>query len=259
MSGSEGIDVVVERQRVAAQLRRMRDEHLKLGRRGGRGTEGRGRGGGGGGGGERGAITPVTPSDAASRSKGLIEKDDDIIFHQLRKVYPRTRLSPSTTAVADLSFGITRGECFGLLGVNGAGKSTTMKILCREVRASKGSVWLRGRRVTGIYDENDDGKGREEREREKERERERERGGRRRGLLGYCSQENTLLDQLTVEEHLGLFLSLSEHGQRMGKKEQEEYITTFLRALNIEKFARQKAETLSGGNKRKLCLAVRWC
>jgi ABC-type multidrug transport system ATPase subunit len=43
-------------------------------------------------------------------------------------------------AVKNLEFGIRHGECFGLLGVNGAGKSTTMKMLTADVLPTRGTV-----------------------------------------------------------------------------------------------------------------------
>ena len=45
-------------------------------------------------------------------------------------------------AVENLSFGLDRGECFALLGVNGAGKSTTFKILMNEIEATNGIVTI---------------------------------------------------------------------------------------------------------------------
>jgi len=47
-------------------------------------------------------------------------------------------------AVEDLTFGLAEGECFALLGVNGAGKSTTFKSLTGEIEATSGSVKVGG-------------------------------------------------------------------------------------------------------------------
>lgn len=49
--------------------------------------------------------------------------------HNLRKEYRYGCTRQNITAVHNLSFGIENGECFALLGVNGAGKSTTFKVL----------------------------------------------------------------------------------------------------------------------------------
>jgi len=47
-------------------------------------------------------------------------------------------------AVERLSFGLSKGECFALLGVNGAGKSTTFKVLTAEEEPTSGSVSIKG-------------------------------------------------------------------------------------------------------------------
>jgi ABC-type multidrug transport system ATPase subunit len=47
-------------------------------------------------------------------------------------------------AVSDLSFGVEQGECFALLGVNGAGKSTTFKSLTCEVKPTSGKIKIGG-------------------------------------------------------------------------------------------------------------------
>lgn len=54
------------------------------------------------------------------------------------------------TAVNNLSFSVGKGEVVGLLGQNGAGKSTTIKILCNLVRPTAGEVWLDGSPVVGV-------------------------------------------------------------------------------------------------------------
>jgi ATP-binding cassette subfamily A (ABC1) protein 3 len=56
----------------------------------------------------------------------------------LRKVYIVENKNKHKVAVDNVSFGITKGEVFGLLGVNGAGKSTTFKMLAGEVVSTSG-------------------------------------------------------------------------------------------------------------------------
>jgi len=68
------------------------------------------------------------------KSTGLAVK----VSH-LRKVY-----GPQFCAVEDLSFGVNKGECFALLGVNGAGKSSTFKILTGEEELTAGEVQIQG-------------------------------------------------------------------------------------------------------------------
>ncbi|XP_022911124.2 phospholipid-transporting ATPase ABCA3-like [Onthophagus taurus] len=73
-------------------------------------------------------------------------------------------------AVDDLSFRVSKGECYGLLGVNGAGKSTSFKILTNQVRPDKGEIFRR-----------------------------------QNSLIGYCPQEHALLNFFTGRELLKYF------------------------------------------------------
>lgn len=85
--------------------------------------------------------------------------------------------SDKLNAVNDLSFGLQQGECFALLGVNGAGKSTTFKSLTGEVTPTKGKVQISGHDIQKEFDK-------------------------ARKLIGYCPQENLIFDDMTSEEHL---------------------------------------------------------
>ena len=67
---------------------------------------------------------------------------DVVCLNSLRKVYP-TVIGPKV-AVQSLSFGIPKGECFGFLGINGAGKSTTLSILSGEFPPTSGTAFLDG-------------------------------------------------------------------------------------------------------------------
>jgi ABC-type multidrug transport system fused ATPase/permease subunit len=86
----------------------------------------------------------VLDEDVEAEAKRVATSSErmKIKVNQLRKVYmtgigPCNRGSPFL-AVENLSFGLSAGECFALLGVNGAGKSTTFKILTSEVTATSG-------------------------------------------------------------------------------------------------------------------------
>ena len=61
-----------------------------------------------------------------------------------RKAYEKSICSQPFMAVENISFGLDYGECFALLGVNGAGKSTTFKSLTASVLPSEGSVPVSG-------------------------------------------------------------------------------------------------------------------
>jgi ABC-type multidrug transport system ATPase subunit len=89
--------------------------------------------------------------DVLEEEKRVFETPSDqlqIKVENLRKVYltgsgPCNQGAP-LRAVERLSFGLSKGECFALLGVNGAGKSTTFKVLTMEEEATSGSLTVQG-------------------------------------------------------------------------------------------------------------------
>ena len=69
----------------------------------------------------------------------------------LKKVYnikAKGCLQDKLIAVSNLSFSLQAGECFALLGVNGAGKSTTFKSLTHEVKPTSGSITIAGYNIS---------------------------------------------------------------------------------------------------------------
>ncbi|KAI8419781.1 hypothetical protein MSG28_008441 [Choristoneura fumiferana] len=66
--------------------------------------------------------------------------NDAMLCYDVYKNYPAL-FKKSCFAVNGISFSVKKGECFGLLGVNGAGKSTTFKMLAGEVRPSRGTMF----------------------------------------------------------------------------------------------------------------------
>ena len=83
-------------------------------------------------------------------------------------------------AVEDISFGLEAGECFALLGVNGAGKSSTFKCLTGEVEPTSGSIHI------GAFDILKDFNNIKK-------------------LIGYCPQNNLIFDYMSVEENIFYF------------------------------------------------------
>ncbi len=129
------------------------------------------------------------------------------------------------TAVDGLNFDIYRNEIFGLLGPNGAGKTTTINMICGLLPPSDGKI---------IFDSYE--------------------GKDCKSLIGYCPQENIFYPKLTCFEQL-LFI-----GQLYGipYKAVKTRTTELLNLLGLENKASAKADSLSGGMKRRLniCLAL---
>ena len=102
--------------------------------------------------------------------------------HRFRKVY-KTAFRAPTVAVERTSFGLDYGECFALLGVNGAGKSTTFKSLTNDIIATGGDITINGMDVINEF-------------------------AKVRKQIGYCPQHDCIFDLMTVEEHLDYYASI---------------------------------------------------
>ena len=88
-------------------------------------------------------MTPVYPLVCFSTPMNAIE------VSSLTKIYRRQHLGKASTSVGveGVSFSITRGEVFGLLGLNGSGKTTTIKLLLGLLRPTAGTITVMGRPV----------------------------------------------------------------------------------------------------------------
>ncbi|WP_428562921.1 MAG: ABC transporter ATP-binding protein [Solidesulfovibrio sp. DCME] len=129
-------------------------------------------------------------------------------------------------AVTDVSFSVSRGECFGLLGPNGAGKTTTIRMIYGFSPLGAGSVRVFGEDIVTAF-------------------------RRIRSRLGVCQQGNTLDPDLTVLENLLVFASYFRIPRREALARAEELLAFF--ALEARK--RFQYEELSGGMARRLMLA----
>jgi ABC-type multidrug transport system ATPase subunit len=158
---------------------------------------------------------------------------DVIQLRGLRKVYPAgsgggRAGKTAKVAVRNLSFGVPVGEVFGFLGINGAGKSTSMGVLTGETLPTKGTAVLAGLDIVT--------------EQPKIRR-----------LVGYCPQFDALIDNLTLREHLELFARIKGIPEGIVLRET---VSRSMSELGITEFANKLAARLSGGTKRKLCLAI---
>jgi ABC-type multidrug transport system ATPase subunit len=139
----------------------------------------------------------------------------------------KTLKDKSVYAVESVSFAADRGEVFGLLGVNGAGKTTTFKMLCGLECPSGGDIWVLGKDATRNMDLV-------------------------RRHVGYCPQFDALWDLLSTEEHVLLYAKI--RGYRGA--ELQTVVKSKLKELDLKQYNNVRAGTLSGGNKRKLSVAM---
>jgi len=129
------------------------------------------------------------------------------------------------TVVNKVSIDLEQGEIVGLLGPNGAGKTTTFYMIVGLVRPNRGRITFDGRKVTRypMYK-------------------------RARMGMGYLSQEPSVFRKLTVWDNVMAILETLD----MTQQERRERAERLLTELGIHKLARQRAYTLSGGERRKL-------
>ncbi len=136
------------------------------------------------------------------------------------------RVFGGTVAVDGLTVSVKEGEIFGLVGPDGAGKTTVMRLLAGILDPTEGDAWVMGRSVRGETAA-------------VQRE------------IGYMSQRFGLYSDLTVRENLRFYADL--YG--VSRREREERIPELLAFSNLGPFQRRLAGNLSGGMKQKLGLS----
>ncbi|MCJ7625562.1 MAG: ABC transporter ATP-binding protein [Anaerolineaceae bacterium] len=142
------------------------------------------------------------------------------------KTQALTRDFKKTRAVDSLDLSIQRGELFGLVGPDGAGKTTTLRLLAGLIDITSGSA-----AVAGF-----DLKGQTEAIKPK---------------IGYMAQQFSMYGELSVIENLKFFSELYD----VKKDEFQERMERLLRFAGLTEFKSRRAAHLSGGMQKKLALA----
>lgn len=140
----------------------------------------------------------------------------------LVKIYKGRRV------VNNVSFEAETGEIVGLLGANGAGKTTSFYMMTGLIKPDGGNVYLDERDITDLpmYK-------------------------RARLGVGYLAQEASVFRKLTVEENLMLVLQMTD----LSKKEQKEICNKLIDEFNLEKVRNRIGQVLSGGERRRVEIA----
>lgn len=151
-----------------------------------------------------------------------------LIIDCLRKVFPPKKAGHSgVIATQDACFSVEAGEIFGLLGANGAGKTTLLSMITRHLIPTSGDALIAGHSILSSFREGST-------------------------HLGIVTQTNSLWDLLSVEDHLYLFARLRGVPENVVKQLVEETIDQ----LELLPHKHKLAGRLSGGMKRKLCVAI---
>ncbi|XP_047388904.1 LOW QUALITY PROTEIN: phospholipid-transporting ATPase ABCA3-like [Sciurus carolinensis] len=147
-----------------------------------------------------------------------------VLLNKVSKIYYKC---PVVRAVRNISLVVQQSECFGLLGLNGAGKTTIFKMLTGEETITSGVVLIDGSSVT-------------------------ENIRKIRSRIGYCPQSDSVLNHMTGRELLIMYARL------WGVPESDiyKYVEVFLCSVHLEPLADNFIYTYSGGNKRRLSTAI---
>eukprot|EP00475_Leptophrys_vorax_P007273 TRINITY_DN14602_c0_g3_i1.p1 TRINITY_DN14602_c0_g3~~TRINITY_DN14602_c0_g3_i1.p1 ORF type:complete len:523 (-),score=106.60 TRINITY_DN14602_c0_g3_i1:113-1681(-) len=165
-------------------------------------------------------------ADERERIESNDAKGDVVVLKDLVKAFPLPD-GGIKHAVDHLSLGIMRDQCFGLLGVNGAGKTTAIRIITGDERPTSGEVFVNGVDVVKHLSHAKDD-------------------------IGYCPQFDPLLDEMTARETLSFYAVIRGIPSSLIGPACMEIIDL----LNLTEWADKPCGTYSGGNKRKLSLGM---
>ncbi len=137
-----------------------------------------------------------------------------------------TRKYGQLTAVDALDLAIHPGEIYGLVGSDGAGKTTTLRILAGVLSISDGEAWVAGKSLATDAEKV-------------------------KPYIGYMAQQFSLYGDLSVRENLAFFADIYD----VTGIEREERTRYLLEFAQLTQFQNRRAQHLSGGMQKKLALA----
>uniref|UniRef100_A0A4X2KJX8 ABC transporter domain-containing protein n=1 Tax=Vombatus ursinus TaxID=29139 RepID=A0A4X2KJX8_VOMUR len=150
-------------------------------------------------------------------------QDTPLITKELTKVYGH-RKTPILT-VNRISFTVQKKECFGLLGFNGAGKTSTFKMLTGENIITSGDAFINGKSIFSNL---------------------------KTGQVSYCPQFDSLLDHMTGRETLTMYARI----WGIPEPQIELCVKNMIQKLLLDPHADKLVKNYSGGNKRKLSTGI---
>lgn len=139
-----------------------------------------------------------------------------------------TKIYNKRTVVKDVSFNISQGEVVGLLGANGAGKTTSFYMVVGIVRPNSGKIFIKDTDITSLPMYKRARKG-----------------------IGYLPQEASVFRKLSVEDNLFAILET----MKLSRKEQTRIADQLLDELRINHIRKNKGFSLSGGERRRVEIA----
>ena len=170
------------------------------------------------------------PSLEQGNYKGINKNDYSVRVKNMQKIYNNgscNLFSKPTIGVKNISFTVNYGECFGLLGLNGAGKTTIFKAITEEHSPTHGSIHINGLNIVNHFDKV-------------------------KLMFGYCPQFDAIFPYMTVYENLEFYSRI----KGVAPEKLNEIIQAMIESMTLTKYKNKLAGRLSGGNKRKLSVAI---
>ena len=158
------------------------------------------------------------------------QNEYSVRLKNLRKVFNKgicCKKGEGIIAIKNLNFCVEPAECFGLLGLNGAGKTTTFKCITQKLSPSNGSIYLNGKDTSNNFDEF-------------------------KSLIGYCPQYEAIFEYMTVYENLEFYARIK--GVKIELLDQ--LVNAMITEMSLDEYTNKISGKLSGGNKRKLSVAI---
>ena len=165
------------------------------------------------------------PADKSAGSPAIVQSEDSAT--PAVRAFELTHDFGELRAVDHVNFDVRRGEVFGLVGPDGAGKSTLIRMLATVLSPSEGDAEVFGASVLRS-------------------------AAAVKPRIGYMSQRFSLYGDLTVRENVDFFADL----RGVPRRERSERAESALSFAGLSAFQNRLAEHLSGGMKQKLALAV---
>ena len=175
-------------------------------------------------------LIKIDGTSTIEETKDIQEELFAVKVKNLRKIYTNgccSKQENDIVAIKNLNFAIKPGECFGLLGLNGAGKTTTFKCITQEISQENGKIYVNNIDISGHFSELNE-------------------------LFGYCPQFDAIFELLSVYENLEFYASI----KGIKADSINLLVNAMIKEMALDEFTNKIAGRLSGGNKRKLAVAI---
>ena len=164
-----------------------------------------------------------------SKDNSNIPSDYVVRLKNIRKEFIKSGCCnrEKIVAIKNINFCVESGECFGLLGLNGAGKTSTFKCITQEFSPTNGNIYINGQDTYNNFEKF-------------------------KTLIGYCPQYEAIFEYMTVYENLEFYARIK------GIKHiyLDKLVNAMIKEMALDDYTKKIAGKLSGGNKRKLSVAV---